>query len=144
MKFFISLAIILFCNICNAQVDSASYYKLIEGIKLESKDAANKKAFDEIAPLAIPVYAKASGDILELRQSVKFAKQKTIPDSQVVNRYNSLLGGVMRKLTTLEAIDKRLQKAGDAYVKVLVLRELARVAFEKSTEAKNKAENLKQ
>ncbi len=105
------------------------------------KSTLNEKFLKQIKLEAKPVYIKASDEISELREDVKLSKQNLIPKSKVVKRFNELVGATMGKLTSFEAVDKKLQKAGDSYVTFMFDKEIARIAREKASEAKFNSEN---
>jgi hypothetical protein len=63
-----------------------------------------------------PGYIKAASDMSELKVDVKFWKQNLFPKSQVVKRFNAIVGATMGRFSTCDAVDKRLRNAGDDYV----------------------------
>lgn len=125
MKRFLLLTIICLPALVFGQMDSIHKKQMGKEIALEAK----------------PVFVKATSLILELRNDVELAKQGLVKKSDVIKRFNETAGQVMGKQATFAAVDKKLKKDGDTYVKYLFLKEEARISYEKAAEAKFNAEN---
>ncbi|MEO6547477.1 MAG: hypothetical protein ABIN94_05735 [Ferruginibacter sp.] len=96
---------------------------------------------EQVKVEAMPVYVKASADVATLKSQIAMAKQKQINPAIVVKNYNEGIGKAMGQKTTIAAIEKRLNEAGESYAKVLYLKEQSRLLFEKAAELKIKSEN---
>ena len=106
----------------------------IEKKAIQDSIVSKEDLVKQIEELAKPVYVEAYTIIHTLKNEVELAKQGTISKSGVVNHYNQTVGETMGRKSTLEAVDKRLQEAGDGYIDFMFKKECARIATQKAAE----------
>ena len=129
---YIVIILILFLASCKSSDKEEKPIQTTE----EDSVARHNRLLLEIEEEAKPVYVKAYTQIAELRSDVNLVKQNLLTKKEVVQHYNETVGGTMGHLSTFEAVDKRLIKAGDEYVQFMFKKECARIANEKAAEAK--------
>jgi len=99
-------------------------------------DSSYNKIATEIEQEAMPAYVKAQHDITELRKAVSLAEKDLLPKPLVVKRFNDLVGNRLGKFSSFNAVVKKLEKEGDAYVNFKFKKEVSRIAREKALESK--------
>lgn len=121
--------------------------KIIAGAFLTSlfiiakgQDLTEKEANDMLNAEAKPVYIKASTEIATLRQEIQTAKNKPALKKQVVEHFNKTVGLTLGTLNSFDAVEKRINESGDAYVEYLFTKEKSRIALKKAAEFRYQAE----
>ena len=71
---------------------------------------------------------KAVGDVNQLREEVKLAKDGFIDKSKVVEHYNETMGKTTGIVSSLDAVEQQLVKNGDAYIKMQLYKATATLA----------------
>jgi len=99
-------------------------------------DSSHNKIATLIEEEAMPAYTKAQRDVTELRKAVSLAEKNLLPKPLVVKRFNDLVGNRLGKFSSFNAMVKKLEKEGDAYVNFKLKKEVSRIAREKAFESK--------
>lgn len=90
---------------------------------------------------AKPVYIKAYTDVETIKSEVNLAKQNLAKPAVVITHFNQVLGPTMGKETTLSRVEKRINSSGDAYIKMMYIKEQSRIMLIKAAEQKYNADN---
>ncbi|GEM_PF-2697578 len=97
-------------------------------ISFGQKDHINDSIEHVIEELAKPVYIETYKTINTARFKVKNALSGKYPVKEAMDYYNENLSSYMGRYQTLQAVKKRLDTAGDAFIDVMFLREKGRIA----------------
>jgi len=94
--------------------------------------------------LASTDYASAVKNVAELKANIDLAKKGLLDKKEVVNQYNETLGSTTGYVKNLIEAEKALQRNGDAYIKITLLKAAAQLALEDAAKEAYKAEQIRE
>lgn len=83
-------------------------------------------------------FEKANGEVNKLTEDVRLAKEGFIKKDEVLKEYNDTMGKTTGKLTSFDAVEKKIVEAGPAYIKLMFLKAEATSAYALAAEAARK------
>lgn len=130
------------------------YMKIVSTLLLSllcfSASAQEKDSYADLEKQMIskarqtPEYKKAVTDVSVVRKDIELAGKGTIKSGYVVKDYNDRLGRSLGKKQTLNDVKFRIDNAGDNYIKMVLSKQVARIATEEAklaTEEAKKRQN---
>lgn len=97
------------------------------------------KETNEIVDKSADSYAKATSEVIKLKNDVQLAKQGLLDKDKVLKEYNETMGKTTGHLTDFDKLEAKLVESGPDYIKLLFLKAKATAAYALAGEAARKA-----